>query len=46
MKLFLATGEHPLCMSVSVLFAIRNAIDAAREDAGNMEWYQLGINFE
>jgi len=36
-----ATGEPPLCMSVSVLFAIRNAIDAARDDGGNVEWYQL-----
>lgn len=36
-----ATGEPPLCMSVSVLFALRNAVDAARSDAGNSDWYQM-----
>ncbi|CAG7723046.1 unnamed protein product [Allacma fusca] len=36
-----ATGEAPLCMSVSALFAIKNAIIAARLDAGNMEWFNL-----
>jgi len=36
-----ATGEPPICMSISVLFALRNAIDAARKDAGQPEWYQL-----
>ena len=40
--LFPATGEPPICMSISVLFALRNAIDAARKDAGQPEWYQLG----
>lgn len=29
-------------MSVSVLFALRNAVDAARSDAGNSDWYQMG----
>ena len=39
---FIATGEPPLCMSVSVLFALRNAVDAARIDAGNSGWYRMG----
>ena len=38
----IATGEPPLCMAVSVFFALRNAIDAARNDAGNSEWFQMG----
>ena len=38
----LATGEPPLCMSVSVFFALRNAVDAARSDAGDSAWYQMG----
>lgn len=37
-----ATGEPPLCMSCSVLFALRNAITSARKDAGNNEWFQMG----
>jgi len=36
-----ATGEPPLCSSISVLFAIKNAIYAARQDAGHNEWFQL-----
>jgi xanthine dehydrogenase/oxidase len=36
-----ATGEPPLCMSVSILFAIRNALFSARNDAGNTEWFQM-----
>jgi len=28
-------------MSISVLFALRNAIDAARKDAGQSSWYQM-----
>jgi hypothetical protein len=36
-----ATGEPPLCLSVSVLFALKNAIDSARKDAGNTDWYQI-----
>ena len=31
-------------MSVSVLFALRNAVDAARIDAGNPDWYRMGTN--
>ena len=37
----LATGEPPLCMSVAVLFAIKNAIKAARKDAGNTDYFEL-----
>jgi xanthine dehydrogenase/oxidase len=36
-----ATGEPPLCMSVGILFALRNAIDSARQDAGNNDYYQM-----
>ncbi|XP_024942171.1 xanthine dehydrogenase 1 isoform X2 [Cephus cinctus] len=37
-----ATGEPPLCMSCSVLFAIRAALNSARADAGNTDaWYNL-----
>jgi len=36
-----ATGEPPICMSISVLFALRYAIDAARKDAGQSSWFQL-----
>lgn len=38
----LATGEPSLCLSVSVVFAIRRAIESARTDAGIKEkWFQL-----
>ncbi|KDR17215.1 hypothetical protein L798_08320, partial [Zootermopsis nevadensis] len=34
-----ATGEPPLCMSCVILFALRNALHAARQDAGKPdEW--------
>ncbi|XP_035713400.1 xanthine dehydrogenase/oxidase isoform X1 [Folsomia candida] len=36
-----ATGEAPLTMSVSVLFALRYALNSARMDAGSTEWYQM-----
>ncbi|ODM86666.1 Xanthine dehydrogenase/oxidase, partial [Orchesella cincta] len=36
-----ATGEPPLCSSVCVLFALKNAIFAARKEAGNAEWFRL-----
>ncbi|CAG7720322.1 unnamed protein product [Allacma fusca] len=36
-----STGEPALCVAVAVLFAIKNAIKAARKDAGNTEWFQL-----
>lgn len=31
---FSATGEPPLCMSCGVMFALRDAINASRCDAG------------
>ncbi|CAG7825616.1 unnamed protein product [Allacma fusca] len=36
-----ATGEPPICMSCSVLLALKSAIGAARLDVGNFEWFQL-----
>jgi len=36
-----ATGEPILCASVSVLFALRNAIAAARKDKGNTDWFRI-----
>ncbi|KAK7794360.1 hypothetical protein R5R35_007242 [Gryllus longicercus] len=37
-----ATGEPPLCMSCVVLFALRNALDSARKNAGKSEkWYKF-----
>ncbi len=45
MKIILATGEPPLCMSVSVLFALRNAVCAARSDSGISDWYQMGKSY-
>ncbi|XP_021929641.1 indole-3-acetaldehyde oxidase-like [Zootermopsis nevadensis] len=39
-----ATGEPPLCMSCSVLFALRYALDSARIEAGKPdEWYQMNL---
>jgi xanthine dehydrogenase/oxidase len=39
----IATGEPPLCMSCSVLFALRYALDSAHKEAGEHdEWYQMG----
>lgn len=41
-----ATGEPPLCMSCSVVFAIRNALLSARKDAGNNDvWFDLDAPF-
>ena len=39
---FKATGEAPLDMAFSVVIAMRQAITAARADAGNTEWFALG----
>lgn len=38
----LATGEPPLCMAVNVVFALRNALNSARRDAGISDYYQIG----
>ncbi|XP_055686789.1 uncharacterized protein LOC129792085 isoform X2 [Lutzomyia longipalpis] len=39
-----ATGEPALCMSIVVLFALRNALDAVRKDAGAADgsYYTMG----
>jgi xanthine dehydrogenase molybdopterin-binding subunit B len=39
-----AVGEQSLNMGVSVIFALRRAIDAVRKDLGisSMTWYNLG----
>ncbi|KOC64413.1 Aldehyde oxidase 2 [Habropoda laboriosa] len=37
-----ATGEPPLCMGYVILIAIRNALNSAREDAGDKNpWFKL-----
>merc|ERR1711973_685076 len=36
-----ATGEPSIMMSVGVLFAIRDALNSARKDAGLSGWWQL-----
>ncbi|XP_049766804.1 uncharacterized protein LOC126100259 [Schistocerca cancellata] len=37
-----ATGEPPLCMSIVGLFAVREAVLAARQDAGGDEkWFEM-----
>ncbi|XP_063993360.1 uncharacterized protein LOC135171019 [Diachasmimorpha longicaudata] len=37
-----AIGEPPLCLSFSILLALRNALNSARKDAGNTDpWYQF-----
>nr|CAD7265322.1 unnamed protein product [Timema shepardi] len=37
-----ATGEPPLCMSCSALFALKNALYSARQDAGAEDkWFQM-----
>lgn len=30
-------------MAVSVMFAIREAISSARRDAGNTDWFEMGM---
>ena len=34
-------GEPPLCLTLSAFFALRKAIESARSDAGNSEYFQL-----
>merc|ERR1712227_941486 len=36
-----ATGEPAILLSISVLFAIRDALNSARKDAGQTGWWQL-----
>ena len=41
-----ATGEPGLLMAISVLFALRNALESARQDAGLSGWWQLSKIFK
>lgn len=41
-NMFAANDELPFCMSYVIPIAIRKALNSARADAGNTEWYQLG----
>jgi len=41
-NMFVAIDESSLCMSYVILIAFRYALNSARADAGNTEWYQLG----
>ena len=34
-------GEPPLCMSCSALFAVKRAIEEARKDMGNEDFFPL-----
>ncbi|XP_067011294.2 xanthine dehydrogenase/oxidase [Anabrus simplex] len=39
-----ATGEPALCLSGTILFAIRHALDSARAEIGNKEtWYPISL---
>ncbi|XP_055379733.1 xanthine dehydrogenase-like [Condylostylus longicornis] len=41
-----ATGEPAICLSVSILFALRMALDSARKNAGIEEnWFHMGAPF-
>lgn len=37
LSIFSATGEPPLCMSIVIIFALRSAIDAARNESGDFK---------
>jgi hypothetical protein len=37
-----ACGEPPLCMSCSVLFALKHAVEAARQEVGQETYFPLG----
>ena len=36
------TGEPSTCLSCSVMFAAKRAIESARAEAGNFDHFQLG----
>ncbi|XP_013406957.1 xanthine dehydrogenase isoform X2 [Lingula anatina] len=38
-----AVGEPPLCMSSAVLFAAKHAVEAARQELGNTNHFQLDV---
>ena len=40
--LSVAVGEPPLCMSCSVLFAVKRAVEEVRKEAGQSEVLILG----
>ena len=42
---FTAIGEPPICLGVSALTAIRDAINSCRDDLGIQGWWQLGELF-
>ncbi len=44
MYIFPASGEPPLCLSCCTLFSIKNAIHEARSEAGDKQFFRLGIN--
>lgn len=37
-----AVGEPPHCLSCSALFAVKRAIESARNDGGNVDFFPLG----
>ena len=39
--LFVAVGEPPLCLSYGVVMALRQAITAARNLAGESGWFDI-----
>lgn len=43
----LATGEPPLCMSLTLIMALRQALISARKDAGlSGEWFLFSKYYE
>ena len=38
----LASGEAPICLTITIVLALRNAIAAARKDAGQTGWFRMG----
>ena len=39
---FVASGEAPICLTITIVLALRNAIAAARKDAGQTGWFRMG----
>src|SRR5262245_10085306 len=37
------SGEPPLCLAVTVYFALKHAVLAARRDRGHAEWFRLDV---
>jgi len=38
-----ASGEAPICLTITIVLALRNAIAAARKDAGRTEWFRMDL---